>query len=128
VRATTAFKLLIDLPGVVVTEVGFGPALLFDIGMGGDPWVDQHYRPRRTGLEQALSSVDASVDDVDLVANCHLHFDHCGGNASFAGKPILTQVSELAAARTMVDYTLAELIDTPGTGYEELVGEAEVLP
>jgi hypothetical protein len=26
VRATTAFKRLIDLRGVVVTEVGFGPA------------------------------------------------------------------------------------------------------
>jgi transposase len=26
VRVTTAFKRLIDLPGVVVTEVGFGPA------------------------------------------------------------------------------------------------------
>jgi N-acyl homoserine lactone hydrolase len=28
----------------------------------------------------------------------------------------------------MVDYMLAELIDTPGTRYEELAGEAEVLP
>jgi hypothetical protein len=54
--------------------------LLFDTGMGGDPGVDQHYRPRRTGLELALSTVDVSVDDIDLVANCHLHFDHCGGN------------------------------------------------
>ena len=102
--------------------------LLFDTGMGGDPWVDQHYRPRRTSLELALSAVDVSVDDIDLVANCHLHFDHCGGNAFFSGKPILTQASELVAARTVVDYTLAELIDTPGTRYEELAGEAEVLP
>jgi hypothetical protein len=100
--------------------------LLFDTGMGGDPWVDQHYRPRRTGLELALSTVDVSVDDIDLVANCHLHFDHCGGNAFFAGKPILTQASELVAARNVVDYTLADLIDTPGTRYEELAGEAEV--
>ena len=60
--------------------------LLFDTGMGGDPWVDQHYRPRRTGLAQALSRVDASVDDIEIVANCHLHFDHCGGNAFFANK------------------------------------------
>ncbi len=58
--------------------------LLFDTGMGGDPWVDQHYRPRRTGLAQALSSGDAGVDDIDLVANCHLQFDHCAGNGLFA--------------------------------------------
>jgi N-acyl homoserine lactone hydrolase len=102
--------------------------LLFDTGMGGDSWVNQHYRPRRTVLDQALRSVDANVDDIDLVANCHLHFDHCGGNAFFAGKPIFTQASELVAARTVVDYTLAKLIDTPGTRYEELAGEAEVLP
>jgi N-acyl homoserine lactone hydrolase len=62
--------------------------------MGGDPCVGQHYRPRRTGLELALSTVDVSVDDIDLVANCHPHFDHCGGNAFFAGKPILTQATE----------------------------------
>jgi N-acyl homoserine lactone hydrolase len=102
--------------------------LLFDTGMGGDPWVDQHYRPRRTDLEQALRSVDTSVHDIALVANCHLHFDHCGSNALFAGKPIFTQASELVAARTVADYTLAELIDTPGARYEELVSEAEVLP
>ncbi|MGZ4587371.1 MAG: MBL fold metallo-hydrolase [Mycobacteriaceae bacterium] len=88
--------------------------LLFDTGMGGDPSVGQHYRPRRTGPELALSTVDVSVDDIDLVANCHLHFDHCGGNAFFAGKPILSQGTELVAARAVVDYTLAELIDTPG--------------
>ena len=79
-------------------------------------------------LELALSTVDVSVDDIDLAANCHLHFDHCGGNAFFAGKPILTQASELVSARTVVDYTMAELIDTPGNRYEELAGEAEVLP
>jgi glyoxylase-like metal-dependent hydrolase (beta-lactamase superfamily II) len=102
--------------------------LLFNTGMGGDPWVDQHYRPRRTGLAQALCSVDVSVDDIDLVANCHLHFDHCGGNAFFSGKPTFTQASELVAARAVVDYTLAELIDTPGTRCEELAGVPEVLP
>ena len=62
--------------------------LLFDTGMEGDFLVDQRCRPRRTGLAQALSSVGASVDDLDLVANCHLHFDDCGGNAFFASKPI----------------------------------------
>jgi N-acyl homoserine lactone hydrolase len=55
--------------------------------------VNQHYRPRRTVLDQALRSVDANADDVDVVANCHVHFDHCGGNAFFAGKPIFTQAS-----------------------------------
>lgn len=32
--------------------------------------------------------------------NCHLHFDHCGGNPSLPGTPIIVQQAELRAART----------------------------
>jgi len=60
------------LPGLVVHPEG---TLLFDTGLGGD-WVNQHYRPRRTVLDHALRSVDANVDEINVVANCHLHFDH----------------------------------------------------
>ena len=102
--------------------------LLFDTGMGSHPDVDAHYRPRRTGVAEALAMGGSSAADIDLVANCHLHFDHCGGNGLFAGRPIFTQAAELATARTVEHYTLAELIDTPGTRYEELSGETEVLP
>jgi N-acyl homoserine lactone hydrolase len=102
--------------------------LIFDTGMGADPGVDEHYRPRRTAVAQALALAGASVSDIDLVANCHLHFDHCGGNGLFSGLPIFTQAVELVAARSVEDYTLAELIDSPGARYEELAGEAEVLP
>jgi N-acyl homoserine lactone hydrolase len=102
--------------------------LLFDTGMGEDPWVDGHYRPRRRPLTDALMRVDALVDDIDLVTNCHLHFDHCGGNPQLAGRPIFTQAVELEAARTIEDYTLPELIDTAGAHYELLSGEAEILP
>ena len=102
--------------------------LLFDTGMGSDPWVDEHYRPRRRPLADALAAVASGVDEVDLVANCHLHFDHCGGNPDLAGRPFLTQAAELEAARRTPDYTLPGLVDPPGVRYEELAGEAEVLP
>jgi N-acyl homoserine lactone hydrolase len=62
-----------------------------------------------------------------MVANCHLHFDHCGGNPQLAGRPVFTQALELAAARGSANYTLPELIDGPGLRYEELPGEAEIL-
>jgi N-acyl homoserine lactone hydrolase len=64
---------------------------------------------------------------IDLVANCHLHFDHCGGNPLLDGRPVFTQRIELEAARHTRDYTLPELIDTPQANYEELDGEAEIL-
>jgi len=102
--------------------------LLFDTGMGSAPDVDAHYRPRRRPLAEALAGLGVGLDDVDLVANCHLHFDHCGGNPDLAGRPVFTQAGELAAARTTTDYTLAELVDPPGVRYEELDGDAEVLP
>ena len=102
--------------------------LLFDTGMGSHPEVDAHYRPRRRSLAAALGTAGAQIDEVRFVANCHLHFDHCGGNPELAGRPVFTQATELAAARHTVDYTLPELIDAPGLCYEELPGEAEVLP
>ena len=102
--------------------------LLFDTGMGSDPEVDAHYRPRRRGLEQALGDLGVTLAQVTLVANCHLHFDHCGGNPALVGRPVFTQRAELAAARETPDYTLAGLVDVPGARYEVLDGETEVLP
>jgi N-acyl homoserine lactone hydrolase len=101
--------------------------VLLDTGMGSHPDVDAHYRPRRQPLVAALVATGVRVEDVGLVVNCHLHFDHCGGNPQLAGRPIFTQRSELEAART-ADYTLPELIEAPGLRYEQLDGEAEVLP
>lgn len=99
--------------------------LLFDTGMGSDPEVDGHYQPRRQSLEDALKAAGVQLGEIGLVANCHLHFDHCGGNPLLDGRPVFTQRVELEAARNAEDYTLPELIDSPGARYEELDGEAE---
>jgi N-acyl homoserine lactone hydrolase len=96
--------------------------------MGVHPEVDAHYRPRRRSLPEALAGAGVRTDDVTIVVNCHLHFDHCGGNPELTGLPIVTQRSELAAARTTEDYTLPELIDAPGLRYEEVDGETELWP
>lgn len=102
--------------------------LLFDTGIGaGSPGVDARYRPRRRELAQALAGAGVTLADISLVVNCHLHFDHIGGNPSFAGTPVFVQATELATAR-QGDYTLDELVDFPGAAYEELTGEAEVWP
>jgi N-acyl homoserine lactone hydrolase len=92
--------------------------LLFDTGMGSHPEVDAHYQPARRPLPVAPS-------DVDIVVNCHLHFDHCGGNPLFPGTPIVAQRAEHELAHG-VDYTLPELVDFPGARFELLDGEAEL--
>lgn len=102
--------------------------ILFDTGIGNaDPETEAHYRPRRRDVREALSAAGVALADISLVANCHLHFDHCGGNPLLGGKPILVQDIELATARAG-DYTFDELIDFPGAAYEELAGETEVWP
>jgi N-acyl homoserine lactone hydrolase len=118
-RAEPCFGYLIDHPDGL---------LLVDTGMGADAWVDEHYRPTRVPLPQALAAVGAKPDEIRYVVNCHLHFDHCGGNPLLPGRPIFTQRTELAAARHVEDHTLPELIDSPGATYTELDGEAEILP
>src|SRR5207245_3905688 len=65
---------------------------------------------------------------VDVVVNTHLHFDHCGGNHLFAGRPIYVQRQDLEDARTEDDYTIREWVEAPGVRYEPVDGELELLP
>jgi N-acyl homoserine lactone hydrolase len=102
--------------------------LLLDTGMGSHPDADAHYRPSRRPLEVALADAGAAGGDVRLVVNCHLHFDHCGGNPLLTGRPIVVQRVELETALHEPDYTLPELVDAPGLRYEQLDGEAELMP
>jgi len=76
---------------------------------------------------EMLSGMGIDPERIDLVVNTHLHFDHCGGNPLLPHRPIFTQRVELELART-TEHTLPELIDHDGARYEELDGEAEVLP
>jgi N-acyl homoserine lactone hydrolase len=100
--------------------------LLFDTGMGAHPEVDAHYRPRRTGLREALAAVGTLAADLSVAANCHLHFDHCGGNPLLGPIPVFAQAAELDAALRTPHYTLPELIEP--SRFETVTGEVEVLP
>ena len=64
---------------------------------------------------------------IDIVVNTHLHFDHCGGNHLFAGKPVYVQRQELEDARGEEDYTIREWVDAPGVEYVAVDGEHELL-
>jgi N-acyl homoserine lactone hydrolase len=76
---------------------------------------------------QPLSEQDLDLDSIDIVVSTHLHFDHCGGNHLFAGKPIYVQRRELADARGE-NYTIPEWVDPPGVEYVTVDGEHELLP
>jgi glyoxylase-like metal-dependent hydrolase (beta-lactamase superfamily II) len=102
--------------------------VLLDTGLGeADAETEQWYRPRRVSLPAALHAHGVALNDVAVVVNCHLHFDHCGGNPLLAGAPIVCQRRELAAARAG-NYTIEHLVDHPGARYDLLDGEAEIWP
>ena len=103
--------------GFVVLDTGLGQA---------DEETEAWYRPQRVPLEDALRAHGLTSADVQVVVNCHLHFDHVGGNAALPGRPIVCQRRELGAAGS-ADYTIASLIDFPGARYELLDGEAEIV-
>lgn len=102
--------------------------LLFDTGLGTDePEIGEWYRPVLRPLAEALGANGISLSDVVAVANSHLHFDHCGQNRLFNGRPTYVQAAEYRAAHEP-GYTVARWVDFPGATYELLEGEAEVLP
>jgi len=72
-----------------------------------------------------LNKQDLDLAAIDIVVNTH--FDHCGGNHLFAGKPIYVQRQELDDARNMDDYTIREWVDAPGVQYLPVDGEFELL-
>jgi N-acyl homoserine lactone hydrolase len=75
-----------------------------------------------------LSEQDFDLAGIDIVVNTHLHFDHCGGNHLFAGKPIYVQRRELDDARSKDDYTIDAWVEAPGVEYVPVDGEFELLP
>jgi N-acyl homoserine lactone hydrolase len=81
--------------------------------------------PRLVPLSE---QADFDLAGIDVVINTHLHFDHCGGNHLFPGKPVYVQRRELDDARSLDDYTIREWVEAPGVQYVPVDGELEVLP
>ena len=59
--------------------------ILVETGIGGDldpKFYDYYSVERKLGLVLSLEKLGYQAEDIDLVVNTHLHFDHCGGNTS----------------------------------------------
>jgi N-acyl homoserine lactone hydrolase len=104
-----------------------GGVFLFDNGAGfGDPEIDATFTPRARPIEDCLAEHGIAMSDLTGVANCHLHFDHCGQNVRLpGGVPIFVQRAEWARVREP-DYTVPAWVDAPHLSYELLDGETSV--
>jgi N-acyl homoserine lactone hydrolase len=98
-------RLRVPIPMALVDTVeGY---VLFDTGMNCDGIRDPEHTwgPRAQALPPELvpeddvairlNEVGVRIQDVRLVVNSHLHWDHCGGNRRFGHCPILVQRKEL---------------------------------
>ena len=114
---------------------------LVDTGMDDMEWVVKGPEPyaRQTESEQMRPALKAAMgwapEDVDIVINTHLHFDHCCCNYMFKNADIFVQRRELAAAYTPPQCVrglyAAKCFDKKAVPYfqwKQLDGEAEILP
>ncbi len=105
-----------------------GGTFLFDTGIGfGSAEVDDRYHPRSRRIDDVLVEAGVDHEEITAVANCHLHADHAGQNARFAGLPIYVQPAEWRVAHE-TDYTILDWIDFPDARYEPVEGDHEVAP
>ncbi len=103
-----------------------GPVLV-DTGLGDPhPVIDRLYRPQRRRLVDVLSALGIRLTDIQALVNTHLHFDHCGDNGLFPGKPIYVQATEYEDAGHG-GYTLPERVRFPGADYRLAHGERQIL-
>lgn len=132
--------------GVLLVEA-HGKKILIDTGIGNKVDAkskDIYAVDRNPPLEEELARRGVSPDDIDIVINTHLHFDHCGGNTrksergaiepTFRKAKYFIQRGEYDFARTPNERThgsyLAENYERLiATGQVELLdGDTEVLP
>ncbi|MEO6115233.1 MAG: MBL fold metallo-hydrolase [Pseudolysinimonas sp.] len=106
------FAYLIDHPDARV---------LVDTGM-------TELHPAVADMEPRLIPWSIDPASIDIVVNTHLHFDHCGGNHLFAGRPIYVQRHELDDALNQDDYTIREWVEAHGVQYVPVDDELELLP
>ena len=126
--------LMTHLAGKQIVVTGFlirhpRGLFLFDTGFG--PTENESTRRlgtvRRDVLE-ALSRKGVGPDEITTIANCHLHFDHGGGNQRFPGTTILVQKTELELAQAGEHTIDADVFDFPDATFETIEDDANPLP
>jgi len=80
-----------------------------------------------------LASLGVKPDDVAIVVNSHLHFDHAGNNGAFPHATFVVQAEHLAFAKGKpnfpgVYWDIAELRYLPVTGRTRVATGVEVVP
>jgi len=93
--------------------------ILIDTGLGDVPEKLGKYYPvhRDSRLSESLAAEGLGPDDISIVINTHLHFDHAGNNRLFPKAQIFVQEKELSFARNPPKFLrggyIKEFFETP---------------
>lgn len=85
------------------------------------------------GVVGRLAAIGVRPDDVAIVVNSHLHFDHAGNNGAFPKATFIVQADHLAYAKGRpnfpgVYWDIAELTYVPVSGRSRVSRGVEVVP
>ncbi len=80
-----------------------------------------------------LASLDVRPDDVAVVVNSHLHFDHAGNNGAFPRATFVVQAEHLSFAKGKANFPgvywdIPELTYAPAAGRTRIARGVEVVP
>jgi N-acyl homoserine lactone hydrolase len=89
----------IKVPVWSTAIVGADKKIVVDTGIHDPGWVSSFVCPCEQAPEQRLERalreyVGWSADEVDIVINTHLHYDHSGGNTLFRNARFIVQYTE----------------------------------
>ena len=103
-------------------DATFGPQSGLKVMMG-----------KEDAIVSRLAALGVKPDDVAIVVNSHLHFDHAGNNGAFPRATFVVQAEHLAFAKGKpnfpgVYWDIAELRYLPVTGRTRVATGVEVVP
>lgn len=122
-----------------------GKNILVDTGLGGkwDAKFQDRFAIERTPLADSLQRLGLTMEDIHIVINTHLHFDHAGGNTVRRGSHLVPAFPKAAYLVQRGEYEDAVLAnERTGASYRDenfapiahehrwefLDGDTEVLP
>jgi N-acyl homoserine lactone hydrolase len=88
---------------------------------------------RDDGVVARLASLGVRPDDIAVVVNSHLHFDHAGNNGAFPKATFVVQAEHLAFAKGKANFPgvywdIPELTYAPTSGRARVARGVEVVP
>jgi len=119
-------------PLLIVTDQG--EKVLVDTGIGDLPEPHRKFFPQKRGTDETLLASlvrnGLKPEDIDIVINTHLHFDHCGNNRLFTKARFVVQKKELQYAyepeRFQQAAYIRDFFDVEGSNYEAVRGRCQV--